>query len=221
MPIEVAPIAHYHMGGVQADASMETEVPGLLVAGEAVGGANGANRLSGNAITEALVFGRQAGRSAAARAKRTPAPKLRPQALAGAFDLLRADAPARPLNTAEMVLRLQTTMADDVGPLRDAARLTRALATIDELTHALAERPAGDGRAFDLARLDWLDLRNMLVVARAVASSALARGESRGAHQREDFPGMLDRWQVNQTVRWRNGALDLAARPAAALAAAQ
>ena len=69
MPVEVAPIAHYHMGGVVADVTMQTEVPGLLVAGEAVGGANGANRLSGNAITEALVFGRQAGRTAAARAK--------------------------------------------------------------------------------------------------------------------------------------------------------
>ena len=68
-PIEVAPIAHYHMGGVVADERMETEVPGLLVAGEAVGGANGANRLSGNAITEALVFGRRAGRSAAERVK--------------------------------------------------------------------------------------------------------------------------------------------------------
>ena len=58
MPVEVAPIAHYHMGGVAADVKMQTEVPGLLVAGEAVGGANGANRLSGNAITEAFVFGR-------------------------------------------------------------------------------------------------------------------------------------------------------------------
>src|ERR1700719_2594117 len=69
MPIEVAPIAHYHMGGVAADVRMETEVPGLLVAGEAVGGANGATRLSGNAITEALVFGRRAGRSAAERVR--------------------------------------------------------------------------------------------------------------------------------------------------------
>ena len=69
MPIEVAPIAHYHMGGVVADERMETQVPGLLVAGEAAGGANGANRLSGNAITEALVFGRSAGRSAAERSE--------------------------------------------------------------------------------------------------------------------------------------------------------
>ena len=78
MPVEVAPIAHYHMGGVAADARMETEVPGLLVAGEAVGGANGANRLSGNAITEALAFGRRAGRSAAERARsRRHAPRWR------------------------------------------------------------------------------------------------------------------------------------------------
>ena len=59
MPIEVAPIAHYHMGGIVADAQMQTDLPGLFAAGEAVGGANGANRLSGNAITEALVFGRR------------------------------------------------------------------------------------------------------------------------------------------------------------------
>ena len=71
MPVEVAPIAHYHMGGVKADADMATELPGLYVAGEVVGGANGANRLSGNAITEALVFGRRAGKSAAARCSST------------------------------------------------------------------------------------------------------------------------------------------------------
>src|SRR5213082_2799586 len=80
MPIEVAPIAHYHMGGVVADERMQTQVPGLLVAGEAVGGANGANRLSGNAITEALVFGRRAGQSAAARAQRSKAQPFRHEA---------------------------------------------------------------------------------------------------------------------------------------------
>src|ERR1700761_690661 len=78
-PVEVAPIAHYHMGGAVADACMATALSGLFVAGEVVGGANGANRLSGNAITEALVFGRRAGRSAAAQAQRATAPKLKPQ----------------------------------------------------------------------------------------------------------------------------------------------
>ena len=70
-PVEVAPIAHYHMGGIQVDMALGARVPGLYAAGEAVGGANGANRLSGNAITEALVFGQRAGASAAFEAART------------------------------------------------------------------------------------------------------------------------------------------------------
>jgi succinate dehydrogenase / fumarate reductase, flavoprotein subunit len=229
MPVEVAPIAHYHMGGVVADERMMTELPGLLVAGEAVGGANGANRLSGNAITEALVFGRRAGRSAAQRAKQTTAQAfepnaLRPQAARAALDLVAGKAPRNTINTAAMVERLQATMADDVGPLRTAAKLEHALGTIAEMTHMLGERPPGDGRAFDLSRLEWFDLRNMLLTARAVAMAALARTESRGAHQREDFPEMRAPWQVNQIVRLGDGGVAVtrlgARMPAAATAAA-
>jgi succinate dehydrogenase / fumarate reductase flavoprotein subunit len=220
MPVEVAPIAHYHMGGVAADARMETEIPGLLVAGEAVGGANGANRLSGNAITEALVFGRQAGRSAAERARRG-AQAFQVADASEALDLVTADGGADDINTAAMIQTLQATMADDVGPFRTAAKLTRALRTIDELAAALGERPAGDGKAFDMQRIDWLDLRNMLTVARIVAAAALRRTESRGAHQREDFPGMLPEWQVNQTARLSGGQIAIDAIPVAAEVAAQ
>src|SRR5713226_7154135 len=67
-PVEVAPIAHYHMGGIAVDGRLMSRVPGLFAAGEAAGGANGANRLSVNAIPEALVFGERAGRAAAAYA---------------------------------------------------------------------------------------------------------------------------------------------------------
>src|SRR5499426_1271676 len=70
-PVEVGPMAHYHMGGVRVNANMETRIKGLFAAGEAVGGANGANRLSGNAITEAFVFGERAGSTAAEAAKHT------------------------------------------------------------------------------------------------------------------------------------------------------
>src|SRR5499426_2934301 len=218
MPVEVAPIAHYHMGGVQADDRMTTEIPGLFVAGEAVGGANGANRLSGNAITEALVFGRRAGASAAAQAQRTQAQPLAREDAREALDLLAADGPRRDLNTADMVQALQATMADDVGPLRSEAKLTRALATIETLARHLGERPPGDGKAFDPVRLDWLDLRNMLLVARVVAEGALRRRESRGAHQREDFSGMLDAWEVNQVVRRRGSDLAWSARNGATVA---
>src|SRR6188472_1912342 len=154
-PIEVAPIAHYHMGGVIADERMATEVPGLFVAGEAVGGANGANRLSGNAITEALVFGRRAGRSAAERVKRMPAHPFGAEAARPSVDLVAAPGGGGDLNTAAMIERLQATMADDVGPLRTQVRLERALLAIGEMTRALGERPMGENNPFDLRRLDW------------------------------------------------------------------
>jgi succinate dehydrogenase/fumarate reductase flavoprotein subunit len=220
MPVEVAPIAHYHMGGVVADAGMQTEVPGPLVAGEAVGGANGANRLSGNAITEALVFGRRAGASAAARAH-GQRQAFRPADARAALDLVTADGGPSDLNTAAMIQTLQATMADDAGPFRTQAKLTRARATIDEFAAALGERPAGDGQPFDMRRIDWLDLRNALLVARIVAEAALKRTESRGAHQREDFPGMEPDWQVNQTVRLSGGRLAISSVPVAAEVAAQ
>ena len=221
MPVEVAPIAHYHMGGVVADELMQTEVPGLLVAGEAVGGANGANRLSGNAITEALVFGRRAGRTAAERATRGRRPSLEPQTARATLDLLASTTSRRDINTAAMMQTLQAAMADDVGPFRTGAKLSRALATIDDLTGALGTQPIGDGGAFDLQRLDWFDLRNMLAVARTVAQAALVRTESRGAHQREDFPGMLPEWHVNQVQRLDGDRIELESVPAPAQAAAQ
>jgi succinate dehydrogenase / fumarate reductase flavoprotein subunit len=215
MPVEVAPIAHYHMGGVATDVKMQTELPGLLVAGEAVGGANGANRLSGNAITEALVFGRQAGRTAAARAKATNAVPVRLDAAREAIELVGTSGPKDAPNTAEMLLRLQAVMSDDVGPLRTKDGLLRALAAIDAMTRDIGERPLGDGGAFDMVRLDWFDLRNMMLVAHTVAKAALARTESRGAHQREDYPGMLPEWRVNQVVRLAGRTVSLTSVPAA------
>jgi succinate dehydrogenase / fumarate reductase, flavoprotein subunit len=225
MPVEVAPIAHYHMGGVVANAQMQTELPGLFAAGEVVGGANGANRLSGNAITEALVFGRRAGRSAAAHvkkhAKAMARKDLRAANMRAALDLVGDGSGAgRDRNTASMIARLQAIMADDVGPFRTAAKLNRALAGIAALADELGERPprfAGAADAFDLQRLEWFDLRNMLMVARAVAQSALARTESRGAHQREDFPKLLPAWRRHQRVRLAGGALQLSGAPEQAL----
>jgi succinate dehydrogenase / fumarate reductase flavoprotein subunit len=215
MPVEVAPIAHYHMGGVATDVRMQTELPGLLVSGEAVGGANGANRLSGNAITEALVFGRQAGRTAATRAKAAKAVPVRLDAARAAIDLIGSPGPKDAPNTADMLLRLQSVMSDDVGPLRTKDGLVRALAAIDGMTCDIGEHPLGDGGAFDMVRLDWFDLRNMLLVARTVAQAALARTESRGAHQREDYPGMLEEWRVNQVVRLAGRTVSLTSIPAA------
>jgi succinate dehydrogenase / fumarate reductase flavoprotein subunit len=207
MPVEVAPIAHYHMGGIAVDERMATGVPGLYAAGEAVGGANGANRLSGNAVTEALVFGRQAGRSAAAYAKRIKT--VGRGDAEDALALIAADTPHRDLNTAEMLQQLQSTMQDEVGPLRDETKLSRALARIAAMKQELGELPPGDAGGFDMRRLEWLDLRNMLLVARAVAEAARARKETRGAQAREDFPQTSPEWASNQFVSLRGEALEI------------
>jgi succinate dehydrogenase / fumarate reductase, flavoprotein subunit len=102
-------------------------------------------------------------------------------------------------------------MSDRCGP----ATSSRALDGIGALATALGDKPPGFGLSFDLERLEWFDLRNMLVVARAVAQAALNRTESRGAHQREDFPGALPQWQRHQSVDWRNDDLHVAAPQAA------
>jgi succinate dehydrogenase / fumarate reductase, flavoprotein subunit len=221
MAVEVAPIAHYHMGGVKSDVSMATDIPGLFVAGEVVGGANGANRLSGNALTEAFVFGRRAGKSAAARAAKISRQDFHAQDAAPAVDLVRANSGGagrgRNSNTAEMVAALQATMADHVGPLRTGAKLKRALDDIAALGTLLGEQPLGRGGAFDSERLDWFDLRNMLVAAGAIAQAAQNRSESRGAHQREDFPDTLPRWQVHQRVQLAGEKMKVSGAPTEAL----
>jgi len=202
--VEVSPIAHYHMGGVRVDAAMRPGIPGLLAAGEAVGGANGANRLSGNAITEALAFGRIAGAQAAGIAAAGDLPAFAASAAVPAME--RVDAAGPNLNTAALVARLKEVMSADVGPFRSAAGLARAAVALEALAVELGDAPPGrPGTPHDLARLDWLDLRQMLLVADAVVQAASAREESRGAHQREDFPGQDPAWRLNHMLRLAPG----------------
>ena len=188
-PVEVSPIAHYHMGGVRVDPDMRTSVPHLFAAGEAVGGANGANRLSGNAITEAFVFGRRAGTRAAQLAA-----KVSPSA---AVPLARRTGKRLPMNAAAEIMRLQGVMTQHVGPLRTRTGLERALSQIAPLRSIGLPAPSA---GLDPEWLDVHDLRNMALVAECVTRAALERTESRGAHQREDFPEASDVWQRHQRL---------------------
>jgi succinate dehydrogenase/fumarate reductase flavoprotein subunit len=196
------------MGGVKVNTQFESTMPNLFASGEAVGGANGANRLSGNAITEALVFGARAGRSAAAAARATNG-RSTAQAFAPALDLLRRRKQSAAVNPAALIGELQRIMMDKVGPFRTEATLDEAIAELDRLTQALGDDPASTGAPFDSVLLDWLDLRNMVQVAKSVAVAARTRRESRGSHQREDFPSLDPAWQFNQVVRMNDGKIEL------------
>jgi len=217
--VEVAPIAHYHMGGIRVDTMMRTSVPGLYAAGEAVGGANGANRLSGNAIPEALVFGERAGRFAAEEVSGMGQSWSDGDA-ASALDRLSSFGGGTPsgANAAagELLAELQSLMWERVGLLRTEDSLSNALDRLRRMQRedlpAIAAQT--DGRSA-LAVQDWFGLRMSLLAAESVALAALNRCESRGAHQREDFPETLPAYDQNQIVTLRDGALRLTQSPVA------
>jgi succinate dehydrogenase / fumarate reductase flavoprotein subunit len=202
-PVEVGPMAHYHMGGIRVDANMATRLQGLFAAGEAVGGANGANRLSGNAITEAFVFGHRAG-SAAAEFSRTAGASWDVEWIRESQNRISAlvERPRRGVvSPAALQIELQNLMWEQAGPFRTGDELAAALGRIRQMRdHELVNAAVGAEKAFNLDLQDWFELRAMLATAEAVVSSALARAESRGAHQREDFPESDEAFLKNQVL---------------------
>jgi succinate dehydrogenase/fumarate reductase flavoprotein subunit len=189
--IEVAPIAHYHMGGVRVDVRMATAVPGLYAAGEAVGGANGANRLSGNALSEAFVFGERAGRFAAEDVVDIEA-GWSEEAAAVALGEIAASRNVAATESGPglsgMLVELQELMWRDVGLQRTQRQLDSALVRVREMRVEIGERPSESDHRFALSMQDWFDMRNSLMIAETIIIGAQIRTESRGAHQREDFP---------------------------------
>ena len=207
-PVEVGPIAHYHMGGVRVDENMRTRVEGLYAAGEAAGGSNGANRLSGNAITEAFVFGERAGSAAARQAKQTKFAwdETLTRASRSRLDELRRDPASAVMPPSRLQAELQKLMWEKAGPFRSGENLAAALARIEEMQrHDLPSLSVGTERQFNVDLQDWFELRAMLATAEAVVRSALGRTESRGAHQREDFPVADYRLLKNQVMERRDG----------------
>ena len=214
--IEVAPIAHYHMGGVRVDARMETEVSGLFAAGEAVGGANGANRLSGNALSEAFVFGERAGRFAAAYVTGRQS-AWSEEAARTALDEIEASRNVAVRGTgpglAGMLVELQELMWRDAGLLRTQGGLDKALARIREMRSEIGDHPSQSDHRFALLMQDWFDLRNSLLVAEVIVLGAQIRTESRGAHQREDFPRSDPGQEHNLVTRLTNGGFSVEPAP--------
>ena len=213
--VEVAPIAHYHMGGVKVDPRMRSTVAGLYAAGEAVGGAAGANRLSGNAISEALVYGEIAGREAAASGRSGGWDERAAEALRDAAWPASRACGSGPSAIA-LLQELRRLMWRKVGPFRNRADLTAALERIRAMRDVdLHDVSISDERAFAVELVEWHELRSALLTAEAVTVAALTREESRGAHQRDDFPETSNRLRVNQEIFQRSGGLGSRFVPAA------
>ena len=209
--VEVSPIAHYHMGGIRVDEKMETKVPRLYAAGEAVGGANGATRLSGNAIPEAFVFGERAGRYAAAEVNKAGRGEVTEKDAKILVDEVHGHlknnlSPSS--GAAGLMHELQGVMDEYVGLIRTGPKMDKGLARIREMiVDDLAHIEISDKGPFNQAMQDWLEIRNALQCAESVALAATNRPESRGAHQREDIPNANPEFEKNQVLRLNNGSL--------------
>lgn len=189
-PPLVAPAAHSVMGGIAIDETGACGVPGLFVGGEAAGGVHGASRVAGNGCADTLVFGALAGRSAAGNLLAGTAHR-RHHAVLQAASRLRAGGQAPPPDLAACRDSIRRTLSGRVGIWRSDGPLREGLAHLETMSRQLACACTA-GLAADIA---LAETRRMVMVARAIASSALARTESRGAHQRLDHPASDDaRW---------------------------
>jgi fumarate reductase flavoprotein subunit len=214
--VDVVPTAHYMMGGVVFNTDCSTELHGLFVAGEDSGGVHGANRLGGNGVANSTVFGGIAG-DAMAPWVRANGGFREPDADAIAAAVAQCRAPlAKPAGDLNAIReKLYDLMWDDVGIIRDAASLTRAEGALDELEARLdATGVAGSDLAFNLTWHDWMNLKNLILVSKAIRFAAMARDDSRGAHYREDFPEVRDLENSHYTcVNWSEGRFAITTRP--------
>ena len=192
--VEVVPTAHYLMGGLVCNADTSTELPGLFVAGEDASGMHGANRLGGNGVANSTVFGGIAGDVMPASLARNR-PRREPDE-----DMLQAEAARalhafgqKPGDLNHLREKLFDTMWDDVGVIRSAAGLDRAIAALGDIEAELLATGVPDGeRRFNLTWHDWLNMRSLVETSRVIAAAARWRENSRGAHFRTDFPAPGD-----------------------------
>jgi fumarate reductase flavoprotein subunit len=208
-PIPVRPVVHYMMGGVSTDKEGETSLPGLFAAGEcACVSINGANRLGSNSLTELLVFGARAARNAAHFAASHPnlnATALQAQAEDEQKQIAQRFFHGQGKETiAGIRVDLNHTMELGAGIYRTGASLKATCDTIRKLKERYRQVGLQDkSLSFNTELTSALELGFLLDAAEAVAYSALARQESRGSHQRTDFPKRDDQRYLKHSLAYR------------------
>jgi fumarate reductase flavoprotein subunit len=207
--VPVRPVVHYMMGGVHTDVSGATPIEGLYAAGEvACVSINGANRLGSNSLPECLVFGARAGRAAAEYAAGAPDP--------GSAVLLQGRDEQRRLERellhktggseriSAIRKEMQQTMEQSAGIYRSGDSLAKGADKLRELHERFRSVAVEDhSRTFNTELVAALELSDMLDVAQSILGCALRREESRGAHQRTDFPARDDDRFLAHSVIYR------------------
>ena len=208
--VPVRPVVHYMMGGVHTDIHGATPVAGLYAAGEtACVSINGANRLGSNSLPELLVFGARAGRAAAEYAASAGgAPAVVARQAGDEIRRLEVDLLGKEPGTERVAAirdEMQATMEESAGIYRTGPSMAKGTDTLAELQQRVTKVGVSDtSRSFNTELVAALELANMLDVAECILSSGLQREESRGAHQRTDFPRRDDERFLTHLLVHRN-----------------
>jgi len=202
--IPIRPVAHYSMGGVECDIRGKTKMEGCWVAGEAsCTSLHGANRLGTNSTAECLVWGGITGEGIVEYMKTDPALAHVPAGAAEEEEkrinaLLENDGEENPF---QIRAELREVMDFHVGVYRDGPELAEGLKKIKAFRKRMEKVRIDDkGRVYNSNLLHTLELENLLLLAEAMVTAALAREESRGGHARRDFPKRDDEKWLNHTL---------------------
>ena len=209
-PMEVAPTAHYSMGGIKVDTiKHQTNIKGLFAAGEVAGGLHGANRLGGNSLAEILVFGKIAGKYAAEYSKNIHNNLNFEEVIKSSHEEVNKIIK----KGKELVVKMQTELGqilwDYCGVVKDEINLKKGLKKIEELEESISEINVRieENNMNDL--INTLDLKASIISAKATLLSSIERKESRGAHNRSDYPNLDLKNHYNNIVKLSNGKLEL------------
>ena len=206
--IEVAPGAHYLMGGISIDSEGGTGIAGLFAAPECAGNVDGANRLAGSGIAATQVFGARAGCAASRWASENALLELDVASLAEETERVRcrlasaesATNRATAADLPQLRRRLQESVQRYAGVSRNQAGLGLLREEARQIRSALQGKQVADHKIFNQALMDLLQLETLCEVAELVAGSALLREESRGHHYRSDFPQTSEHWLCHTSV---------------------
>jgi fumarate reductase (CoM/CoB) subunit A len=225
IPLEVAPGSHTWLGGLKIDVDGKTPVDGLFAAGETAGGIHGGNRIGGSALSSSLVFGRRAGRRAAELIKKNKVDL--PELAEGAIPIAEREWLESMIGREEGPLQSEVRTScrmlahSTLGPIRDGKTLQEALTEYERIEREDVPsmrlddgaRTSGKVRVYELESA--LSVRNLALLGRILATAALRRTESRGAHFRLDYPDTNDtRWRVVTGLESRaDGTLEFQTHP--------
>jgi succinate dehydrogenase/fumarate reductase flavoprotein subunit len=202
-PWDVAPTAHFMIGGVKTDGKGQSSVKGLFAAGELVGGLHGANRLGSVALGEIFLFSRRTADEVVRFCQERQAPRIDEddlEKLTG--QVLRNFGRKGGIRPIAVKRAIQGLMRDSVGPVREKQGIESTLAQLDKIEEMLEDLKIASFREYNLEVLDAIEAQFMLKIARVIMSCALIREESRGAHTRLDFPERDDgNWLGNIVLR--------------------